>query len=703
MSLEIGEIIAAERDAAGLTQKQLADRLGGVHQTSISRIEKGQASPDLMFEHVLKAIGTPTALQWTNIIRFDWKHLPHPSYRHPNLADLIKIEEALGELSNFDEFNPNKTDAGRKDLLVRRLTDAADFIFQLDHRINYVGEIGVGKTTAICRQTGLVADPTRPDDLRSMMLDTGGGRTTLCDVIIQKGKHYAFLVEPLTDDEIYRLAGELCRSAFEQDAVSVASVDFRPAEEVVRALRNMTGMARSSRSRLSPNTPTDPLKELAQQHDNLESFQAAFTAKLALWRRKRRELDYEGSDDLAGRFWFKERFAEINNGKNPDVSLPAAIVASVPFPPVRNTPFYVTAVDTRGIDGSSIRPDIVTRIRDDRAITVLCCRWGSAPDAAIQTLLTHLKETELDPNLSKRLAILIIARPGDALSMRHESGESVESVEEGYEIKLRHAQDALTREQLPSLAAFAFDSTQDPDEGLQSFLIERLADLRSVHLEGARQTINAVREMLTNAEEAKAVAAVTAVTADMQRFVDQHPFLQGRPTSIYPRLFVAIKDAHPRAIWASTRRNGRYWNFDFYQYLEDGAAAIMRHRSYHAMNSLRIIIQSKMEDINFSGAQAFLAQLLDDSMKWEVDLVEAARHFAGAVFEPKLRSAESLWRHCESLYGQGLPYRDRVVSELREWSTRNSELEQELEARFQLAWQESIIAPVRRLTGGSLD
>jgi hypothetical protein len=196
---------------------------------------------------------------------------------------------------------------------------------------------------------------------------------------------------------------------------------------------------------------------------------------------------------------------------------------------------------------------------------------------------------------------------------------------------------------------------------------------------------------------------VATVTVDLQRFADGHQMLRGPSTSIYPRLFAAIKNAHPRALWASTRRNGSYWNFDFYQHLEDGAAAEMRRRSNNAMHALRATIESKLDDANFSGARAFLVQLLDDSKKWEVDLVEAARHFAGVTFEPKLKSDEGFWRYCESLYGQGLPYRDRVASKLQDWSNNNSELELELEERFQLAWKESIITPVRRLTGANLE
>jgi hypothetical protein len=106
--------------------------------------------------------------------------------------------------------------AGQADLLCRRLLEFGEFLLSLDHKIVYVGEIGVGKTTAACRQAGLVADPANPSDLKAMMLDTGGGRTTLCDVFVQAGDRFILNVDPLTDEEVYRLVAELCRSIQEK-------------------------------------------------------------------------------------------------------------------------------------------------------------------------------------------------------------------------------------------------------------------------------------------------------------------------------------------------------------------------------------------------------------------------------------------------------------------------------------------------------
>ena len=704
MSEELGALVAKEREAAGLTQKQVADRLG-VHQTGISRVEKGQTTPDLGFHEVLLAIDTVSARRLSEIIQVEWRHLSQPSFRHPNLEDLVFIEAALSKLSTFKEGdNVTNVLAGQADLLFRRLIEAANFLLQLDHRINYVGEIGVGKTTAVCRQANLVIDPSRSDDLRGMMLDTGGGRTTLCDVIIQKGARYSFSVDPLPDEEVYRLAAELCRSAFDKGATSTAqltSVDFRPAEEVVRALRNMAGLARPP-TRLRNQSVPDPLVDLANDFDSIESFQAAFASKLTLWRRTRREMEFEGAEDSSGRRWFKETFIELNNGKNSEFSLPAKIVATVPFSPMIETPFNVTIMDTRGIDGSSIRPDIVARIKDQRAITILCSKWGSAPDSAIQTLIRHVTETEIDPLFTKRIAILILARAGDALSMRYESGEGAESKPEGYELKIRHVEDALAREQLPTAAISVFDSAQDEGFELTSFLSEKIDELRNAHLNAARETIAAIEQMLENVEKAQALAALMEVNKELHVFVLRNGTLQGIPKSIYPRLLTSIKQSHPRTLWAATRRNGSYWNFDFYQHLGDGAAAEIRRRSANIMLGLREIVTNKLFNPEYETARGFLQQLLKDMTLWESDLVEAARHFAGSMYEPKLRGAEGLWRKCENLYGLGLPYRERVAVEIEDWFEGHNELEESLNSNFQLAWQQSIIEPLRRAAGGKL-
>jgi hypothetical protein len=60
-------------------------------------------------------------------------------------------------------------------------------------------------------------------------------RTTLCDVVVQKGERYSFVVDPLPDEEVNLLADELCRSVFKKDVpntVRTEPSEFRPPEEV---------------------------------------------------------------------------------------------------------------------------------------------------------------------------------------------------------------------------------------------------------------------------------------------------------------------------------------------------------------------------------------------------------------------------------------------------------------------------------------
>ena len=48
------------------------------------------------------------------------------------------------------------------------------------------------------------------------------------------------------------------------------------------------------------------------------------------------------------------------------------------------------------IFGVAVRPDILAHLKNDRAVTLLCSKWGSAPDPSAQNLLTYVTETDAD-------------------------------------------------------------------------------------------------------------------------------------------------------------------------------------------------------------------------------------------------------------------------------------------------------------------
>jgi transcriptional regulator with XRE-family HTH domain len=703
MHVEIGGLLTQVRKAADLTQEEVAERLG-LHQSRVSRLESGEGDPSTGdYAAYLKAIGTNEARRLRAVIEATWKHLPQPPLRHPDLQTLIEAEAALERLHKF-KSGPSVPHvlAGQAELLFRRLYEFGEFLLNLDHRIVYVGELGVGKTTAACKQSGLVTNPATPGDLKGMMLDTGGGRTTLCDVYVQAGDRFSLEVEPVPDEEIYRLVEEFCRSVMakgDRDQPASNAADFKLPEEVERAIRVMAKLPRPVRRKTGPQEP-DPTALVAAGRD-LADFKAEVASRLTLWRRTRRFIDFEGGDQLAGRHWLRETFTKINNGRHDDFSLPGKITATVPFDPVPGSAFNVVLLDTRGVDGSAIRPDILNQLKDRRALTVLCAKWGSAPDPSIQDLLKHVVETEVDPTLFSRLAILVIARAGDAFAMRHDSGESAQEVSEGYEIKRAHVEDALHRINMNGIAVELFDATTDPSADLTKFLFGKIVDLRAAQSANAQATISAIDQMLNNVEKAQALATLDAINEELQIFAQAHARLKPSPRPVQSRLLNAVRMLHPRTVWAATRRGGEFWNFDVYQHLGDGAAAEAKRRSASPIDGLRELIKNRLENKKYQAAHGFLGQLLDDVSAWESDFVKAARHHAFAVYKPRLTVAHELWTRTEGKYGQRLNYREEVATELETWFDNNDELQETLEQQIRRAWRTSVLQPLRDATGNA--
>ena len=126
---DAGTAVAEAREEAGITQKEMAQRLT-VHQSQISRLEgRDGKAESKKFERYLQALGSDRALKLAEILKVEWRHLSYPSLKHPNLEVLVEIEEALQRLPGFRE-SPSMPQvlAGQADLLFRRLVEFAEFL-----------------------------------------------------------------------------------------------------------------------------------------------------------------------------------------------------------------------------------------------------------------------------------------------------------------------------------------------------------------------------------------------------------------------------------------------------------------------------------------------------------------------------------------------------------------------------------------------
>src|SRR5271170_3855555 len=131
----------------------------------------------------------------------------------------------------------------------------------------------------------------------------------------------------------------------------------------------MADLPRPTRPRKGAIAGPDPAADLAREFSTLEDFTAEFAARLSLWRRSRRTIEFDGMDPKAGRQWLRSTFTGINNGRHEDFSLPALITVTVPFNLAPAERLAIAVVDTRGVDGSAVRPDILAHLKDNRAVT----------------------------------------------------------------------------------------------------------------------------------------------------------------------------------------------------------------------------------------------------------------------------------------------------------------------------------------------
>jgi hypothetical protein len=117
-----------------------------------------------------------------------------PSFWNPELGYLETASEALDKVAEFlsDEDRPwplrRQLERRRDDLL-----KATNFLTRTHHSVALIGDIGVGKSTALSFLFDLLvsSSPTaKPID--RVVLETGAGGTTICEVHI-KGTRVRYL------------------------------------------------------------------------------------------------------------------------------------------------------------------------------------------------------------------------------------------------------------------------------------------------------------------------------------------------------------------------------------------------------------------------------------------------------------------------------------------------------------------------------
>lgn len=702
--LEFGTIVSEIRKQAHLKQSDVAKKL--TFDTSrVSRIETGEVT--LSFEEkteLLEAIDTKEAKEFAHYLGQTWEELDKPIFEHPQREILYQSEFRLQELKELlKEENLSNYLVGEAKMHQQSLLDNVQFIQSTRHSVAYIGDIGVGKTTAICTQTGLIIPKNDKSEKIETVLEVGAGGTTVCEVRIRQGLQYSILVEPVSDTEIYKFSGELCAGIFESEKNQKENTDFESTKgvsrEIDRALRNMSELIRQRQKNEEGKTRTiDPLKELAKTQDSVEALASEFNQRLSLWKRTRREISYDKSIGLSEVEWLRKTFKEINNGRHNEFSLPKRIDIIIPSKPIDISNYEIEIVDTKGIDQTAIRPDTQSCIDDSGTLIVLCSKFNDAPGTSAQNLLGHLKETDQVTVLNERIAILVLPYAEEALAVKDDSGDSVEDVEEGYEVKAEQIEMLLGKIGLDNIPTHFFNSFNDNPIKLNEFIESQLNDLRSDRVKRIQSICDAVAYLVENKEEESVRLSQEEVAKKIRIFLEQNPKLPEENRDVTNYLLSWMRTTHPRTLWASLRRNGHWGNFNVYFNIGNGTRQEVSKDSSKLFVELDNIIKNLLGDEGLQPSHSFLEELKLNWQTWNSNFLNRVQRVGNQMFMPSLDKSP-LWNECANLYGWGSGFCYDVTKKIKNWFDEEQQepLFKLLNARIQIAWEEEVLNQLENL------
>jgi transcriptional regulator with XRE-family HTH domain len=668
----VGHYLAEVRDEAGMTQAALANRVT-LSTATLSRIESGEKlATEEEVTTLLKAIGSPTAKVLAEYLKQEWDQIERPAFDHPDRSILWEANLTLRKLDKLrNDPDVKGVFIRQMDLYEKEILRLCQFLQDRRHQVAFIGGIGVGKSTAICKLVNLLKRTEEKLD-RQIVLETGAGGITLCEVHITEGPRYGIRIVPRTEDSIRKDVEDFADYLFRITRPEGIVEDTSDGEEgdplgiskeVVRAIRNMAGLTEKRKEENGRRVRIDPAKDLAQQYETAQELAIQILTRMDLLRRNRRDAWYPDDSPHPATHWLQQVFSELNNGRNSEFTLPQKIEVVVPYPVFESRELPLRLIDTKGIDQTAERQDLECHLDDPRTLVVLCSRFNDAPEVAIQTLLNRAQDAGVR-DIALKTLLLVLPRPEEALAVKHDDGTRVEDEFEGYELKGDQVKLRLTPRGLSNVGVEFFNAREDEAEPLRDRFVAKIAQQRQTYANQLSQLSMAVERLIENRKKAEVEAVFEHVSSDLGSWIDNNRSLSSSGECVQEPLISAIDATrYASRVRAAVRRYGDYVELDYYHHLAFGVRKLAVAQIGAKAGNFNVIVSNLLANDELSPAKEFLERVLG-SMDAAVDEAYKRVQTAGReTFKQTLEQDFDFWGKCEGRWGQGKGYR-HAISEM---------------------------------------
>jgi len=501
------------------------------------------------------------------------------------------LRKEINKISGHSEINiPNHICINNLKSKLERLDEIEKILSIEKYKIAFIGTIGQGKTTAICHLFNLISDfnvsKTIANKSRNVietkeLLSTGGGKTTICEVIIKAAEKTYIEIEPYAVDEMENLIFDFCESIANKDN---PNPDKRIiiSKEVERAIRNIIEM----KSRYQTISEDDRKKieiDVAQEEFDklgLDEFKKLALNNAKLESRTTNKIEFDNKQNEQE--WIKNTFAAVNNVEFKEFAIPRKIYLYVSYDVLSgsNLSQFDSVVDTKGLDENPIRKDLQKYIENQDTICLFVTPFNAAPEANISKLIVyHLASKSKD--FHHRFVTLVLPKKNEPEKVNECDGD----YDTGIQIRKKEIQatfrnlklefflenilfyDALRyyRDDIVKLNTDIYteeDVQSDKDDFIQAIanVIERRKNILLGEIKNIRESFTRIKN-----GDALTVSEIKAIENAIHKIKDLRYLDKRIPSFVYKEFVDKYVDYYHTVYRAWNTKHAIHRNFGYYE------------------------------------------------------------------------------------------------------------------------------------------